>query len=86
VTGHLFNFLIFCLIILNTLLLASDGHPTSPEKQEFMWYASEFFTWIFVAELLFKLIGLGPKNYIADSYNIFDAVVVGISLVDWVIE
>jgi hypothetical protein len=67
-------------------LLASDGYPSSQAKQEFFYIANEFFTWIFFAELVFKIIGLGPKNYIADSYNIFDSVVVGFSLIDWVIE
>ena len=35
--------------------------------------------------MVLKLIGLGPKNYIQDGYNIFDAIIVIISLVDWTI-
>ena len=33
--------------------------------------------------MIVKLIGLGPNNYIKDYYNIFDALIVMISLVDW---
>ena len=85
VTSHQFNFFIFCLIILNTLVLASEGYPSTPQKDEYLFYANEFFTWIFFAEMVFKLIGLGPRNYVGDSYNVFDCVVVSISLVDWII-
>ena len=33
--------------------------------------------------MILKIIGLGSKNYIRDSYNQFDAVVVTVSLIDW---
>lgn len=33
-------------------------------------------------EMVVKLIGLGPKRYVSDSYNIFDAIVVTISIID----
>ena len=33
-----------------------------------------------------KLIGLGFSNYVKDGYNLFDAVIVIISLVDWTIS
>jgi hypothetical protein len=32
--------------------------------------------------MIIKLIWLGPKNYIYDPYNIFDALVVTISIID----
>lgn len=47
---------------------------------------NEFFTWIFFVEMVFKLIGLGFTNYRKDPYNLFDAVIVIISLVDWTIS
>ena len=36
--------------------------------------------------MIIKLIGLGVKNYVKDNYNLFDAVIVIISLVDWTIS
>lgn len=36
--------------------------------------------------MIIKLIALHPKNYIKDSFNAFDAFVVTISLVDWIIS
>lgn len=47
---------------------------------------NEFFTWIFFIEMIMKLIGLGWSNYKLDSYNLFDAVIVIISLVDWTLS
>jgi hypothetical protein len=32
--------------------------------------------------MIIKLVGLGPRRYVSDSYNIFDAFVVSISIID----
>jgi hypothetical protein len=40
---------------------------------------------VFFVEMVLKLIAVGPSNYISDSYNVFDAIVVTFSLVDWII-
>lgn len=37
---------------------------------------------MFTIELGLKLIGMGPKNYIRDTMNIFDAIIVSLSLVE----
>jgi len=47
---------------------------------------NEFFTWIFVLEMIMKIVGLGYGSYVKDKYNLFDAVIVIISLVDWTIS
>jgi len=36
--------------------------------------------------MIFKIIGLGFSNYIKDKYNLFDSVIVIISLIDWTIS
>ena len=41
-----------------------------------------FFTSIFTLELIFKIIGQSPKTFLADKFNIFDSVIVVISLVE----
>jgi hypothetical protein len=35
--------------------------------------------------MLLKIIGLGSRNYFADSFNLFDSIVVMISLIDYAI-
>ena len=36
--------------------------------------------------MILKLIGLGRDNYKSDSYNLFDATIVSISLIDWTLS
>lgn len=55
-------------------------------QTEVLFIFNEFFTWSFLLELIVKLIGLGPKNYFKDKYNIFDTIIVIISLIDWTIS
>uniref|UniRef100_A0A5K3EQK2 Sodium channel protein n=1 Tax=Mesocestoides corti TaxID=53468 RepID=A0A5K3EQK2_MESCO len=44
--------------------------------------ANYFFTTTFTVEGVLKLVALGPKKYFADSWNIFDFVVVLFSLIE----
>ena len=46
---------------------------------------NSFFTWAFVAEMVIKLFGLGFKEYAKDTFNIFDAVVVALSMIELVL-
>lgn len=85
VTAPGFNFLIFILILLNTMVLAMDDYYMTESKTLFVSIANQFFTFAFLFEMCLKLIGLGPTNYIKDSFNLFDAIVVTLSLVDWVL-
>jgi len=43
-------------------------------------------SWIFFAEMVVKLIGLGFKEYAQDSFNLFDCTVVCISLIESIID
>jgi hypothetical protein len=86
VTDTNFNAFIFVLIMINTVTLAMDDYPQTKEKTEVLGVFNQFFTWFFFLEMFMKIIGLGPSNYIKDSFNLFDAFVVCISLVDWTIS
>lgn len=44
-----------------------------------------FFTLVFVAELVLKLIGLGMRNYFKSYFNRLDSMVVSISLIDMIL-
>lgn len=44
--------------------------------------ANYFFTFAFLAEMILKLYGLGPNNYVSDSMNVFDGCIVVSSLVE----
>ena len=63
-----------------------DDFPQSVNKENTLAAMNDFFTWAFFTEMLMKMFGLGIKNYIRDSFNLFDAVVVLFSLVDVTIQ
>ena len=42
-------------------------------------------TWIFVMEMVVKVLGMGLKTYAMDSMNQFDAIVVIISIVEFIL-
>ena len=86
VTSVSFNFFIFVLILANTATLAAYTYDESETQIEVLNVFNEIFTWAFFLEMILKIIGLGFKNYRQDSYNVFDAVIVVISLVDWTIS
>ena len=85
VTSVSFNFFIFVLILANTATLAVYRYDESETQIFVLKVFNEIFTWTFFLEMVLKIIGLGFKNYRQDSFNVFDAVIVDISLVDWTI-
>jgi hypothetical protein len=85
VTHSVFNFFVFVLIIANTVVLASDGYPITLAASERLSLFNKIFTVLFGAEMILKMFGLGCKNYLKDTYNLFDAIIVTLSVVDWVL-
>jgi len=45
-----------------------------------------FFTWAFTAEMIMKMVALGLQNYVKDNFNLFDCIVVVLSLLDFTIS
>jgi hypothetical protein len=85
VKSPLFDGLIIFIILLNTIVLATDKYPNwNKNELELFNKINTAFTIIFTAELVFKLIGLGVRDYTSDKFNIFDCIIVIISLVDMV--
>ena len=85
VQSPLFDGLIIFIILLNTIVLATDKYPEWDKSElELFHLTNTVFTIIFTAELVFKLIGLGVRDYVADKFNIFDCIIVIISLVDMI--
>ena len=72
-------------IILNTIVLGFDGYPAKVEVSIFIEHINMFFILIFVIEMILKMIGIGFKMYFKDAANIFDFIVVVISMVDVVL-
>ena len=81
-----FTVFITVLIIANTIVLALEKYPEDPEETKIVDILNEVFTWAFVIEMVIKLIGLGFKEYARDSFNLFDAFIVVLSIVDIIVE
>jgi hypothetical protein len=79
------NSFLMLSVFLNTLILGADGlAPT--DWDDYFTTMNLVFTFIFVAELVFKVYGLGPKRYVKDAFNVFDAFVVALSIVELIIN
>lgn len=76
-----FDYFIMLCVILNTLILALDG-LVSAEDEEALDDFNLIFTIIFTVDMGLKLIGMGVVDYIRDTMNIFDGVIVILSLVE----
>lgn len=76
VKHSIFENTITLFIGLNTLVMAirHDGMPKNMSVT--LEYMNYVFAFIFNAEMIMKLIGLGYKQYFDDSWNVFDAFVV----------
>ena len=84
-THILFTLFITILIVLNTVVLAFDSYPVDLERQEIANQINDVIIWLFFAEMIIKLIGMGVKEYTRDPFNIFDAILVIISLADFIL-
>lgn len=85
VNSPIFDGLIIFIILLNTIVLATDKYPDwDSSVLELLNLTNTIFTIIFTAEVVFKLIGLGVRGYVSDKFNIFDCLIVIISLLDMI--
>ncbi|XP_067824058.1 sodium channel, voltage gated, type V-like, alpha b isoform X1 [Heptranchias perlo] len=69
-------------IVLNTLFMAMEHHPMSKEFDQMLSVGNLVFTGIFTAEMVFKIIALDPYYYFQQHWNIFDSIIVCLSLIE----
>jgi len=82
VRSGFFSLVIVAAILVNTCLLALDHEGISDSLNSGLELANVVLTVIFTAEMVLKVGGLGPRVYVADAFNVFDAVIVITSLVE----
>ena len=58
----------------------------STKKKKLIFNIFQMFTVIFTLEMIVKLVALGPLYYLQGRWNIFDGIIVIISLVDTGLE
>ncbi|KAM6312162.1 sodium channel protein type 4 subunit alpha [Podargus strigoides] len=69
-------------IVLNTLFMAMEHYPMTEEFENVLSVGNLVFTGIFTAEMVLKLIALDPYEYFQQGWNIFDSIIVTLSLVE----
>ncbi|XP_038853010.1 sodium channel protein type 2 subunit alpha-like isoform X5 [Salvelinus namaycush] len=69
-------------IVLNTLFMAMEHYPMTKEFNHVLSVGNLVFTGIFTAEMGFKLIALDPYYYFQQGWNIFDGIIVSLSLME----
>ncbi|KAG7255687.1 LOW QUALITY PROTEIN: hypothetical protein CRUP_031628, partial [Coryphaenoides rupestris] len=69
-------------IVLNTAFMAMEHYPMTKEFNNGLSVGNLVFTGIFTAEMCFKIIALDPYYYFQEGWNIFDAIIVSLSLME----
>merc|ERR1712142_1024168 len=62
--------------------MASEHHNQPLKMTEVLDVFNTIFTTIFAIEFAIKLFGYGPYGYIKEAFDVFDAIVVIVSLVE----
>lgn len=79
--GGFFDTIIMLSVVGNTVVLALDGE-VSAEGMNLLNKFNFSFTIIFTIDMGLKIFGLGLVDYLKDKMNIFDAVIVSLSLIE----
>ncbi|XP_070787005.1 sodium channel, voltage-gated, type I like, alpha b isoform X4 [Enoplosus armatus] len=69
-------------IVLNTLFMAMEHYPMTKQFDNVLSVGNLVFTGIFTAEMCFKIIALDPYYYFQEGWNIFDGIIVSLSLME----
>uniref|UniRef100_A0A0G4H9N8 Calcium-channel protein CCH1 n=1 Tax=Chromera velia CCMP2878 TaxID=1169474 RepID=A0A0G4H9N8_9ALVE len=82
-----FVFVITLCIIANTIILCLDSYPPiSPDADEVFNLLNIIFTGIFSIEVALKLFAVGFRLFCKDGMNVFDALIVAISVAEIGVE
>uniref|UniRef100_A0A8D1GV19 Ion transport domain-containing protein n=1 Tax=Sus scrofa TaxID=9823 RepID=A0A8D1GV19_PIG len=80
VDSKYFNRGIMVAILTNTLSMGVEYHEQPDELTNALEISNIVFTSMFALEMLLKLLACGPLGYIRNPYNIFDGIIVVISV------
>lgn len=82
----MFKYLIDVTILVNTVLLALDKYPSEKEAEQIIERINIVFFGIFLVEMLIKMYVYGLRQYANSNFNLFDAFIVIVSLIDIVVS
>lgn len=71
---------------MNSFMLATEHYEQPEWLSDIQFYANIVFTILFAIEMILNIIGLGIVEYVKDGFNLFDAVIVLVSIVDLIVS
>ncbi|XP_049590546.1 dihydropyridine-sensitive L-type skeletal muscle calcium channel subunit alpha-1 isoform X5 [Syngnathus scovelli] len=86
VTSCYFEYLMFLLIMLNTMCLGMQHCNQSDHVSHLSDMLNVIFTVLFTVEMILKLMAFKAKGYFGDPWNVFDFVIVIGSVVDVILS
>ncbi|XP_077721869.1 sodium channel protein type 10 subunit alpha isoform X1 [Canis aureus] len=69
-------------IVVNTVFMAMEHHGMSSAFEAMLQIGNIVFTVFFTAEMVFKIIAFDPYYYFQKRWNIFDCIIVTVSLIE----
>ena len=69
-------------VTLNTVLMGMEKYGMTEEEKNFEYNANMIFTWIFIVEMVTKLLAIGVKKYSDEAMNLLDGGIVLLSIVE----
>lgn len=82
VSHPIFTVLIMLVILANTAVLSLDHYPMPAQMDSDLEIVNFALSCVFLIEMVAKLIGLGLRQYARDKFNLFDAFVVTMSVLE----
>lgn len=76
---------VILLIVINTVVLAADHYPMAQSTDAVLDTINFICSLLFVVEMILKLVGFGLRDYVREKMNLFDALVVVLSIVEIII-
>uniref|UniRef100_A0A8B9S2I2 Voltage-dependent L-type calcium channel subunit alpha n=1 Tax=Accipiter nisus TaxID=211598 RepID=A0A8B9S2I2_9AVES len=86
VTSSYFEYLMFFLILLNTICLGMQHYNQSAEMNHISDILNVAFTILFTLEMILKLMAFKAKGYFGDPWNVFDFLIVIGSIIDVILS
>ncbi|XP_045392011.1 voltage-dependent L-type calcium channel subunit alpha-1S [Lemur catta] len=86
VTSSYFEYLMFALIMLNTICLGMQHYNQSEEMNHISDILNVAFTIIFTLEMILKLMAFKARGYFGDPWNVFDFLIVIGSIIDVILS
>eukprot|EP00286_Rhodomonas_abbreviata_P000788 CAMPEP_0181288586 /NCGR_PEP_ID=MMETSP1101-20121128/414_1 /TAXON_ID=46948 /ORGANISM="Rhodomonas abbreviata, Strain Caron Lab Isolate" /LENGTH=992 /DNA_ID=CAMNT_0023392723 /DNA_START=425 /DNA_END=3403 /DNA_ORIENTATION=+ len=85
-THRYFEYAVTTVILLNVVTMVLKTHDQDPCFAAVLFWVNVVFTTIFLLESIIKLVGLGFRWYFLDTWNLFDFVIVVLSIATIVLD